>query len=795
MDNLQECVAEVLGRYGIPEKFTRRRLLKLIVVAALACGNLGQMSVPEYKSTKSALGHNITTLNVEYPLAGESQGGTAPSTVSSVYVALVGWFGASGTITITTPSGWTLAANVTSGDSGLSLYYKAYDASTGSVSFVASGTASKFEAAIDLYNGANLTTPAPITVTATNSGSGTSHSVGGITTAYNDSGLLAGFMSPDTPAAFNPPSGFSASYSGVSRTTTGGAGLLLSNSSQATAGASGAKTATSINADTQVSYSVNSLRILAALNPYLGPSAPTILTPNGGESITVGRTYSVTWLAATDPNTAQSALTYAVEYSSNDGASWTVLTAATSAGATTYPWNTTGLTPGTQYRIRIRASDGTNTGPYDTSDGAFTILADFTPGAPTPLSPTGGAVFDRAAAKVFTWAFNDPGDVQTAFQIQASTDGFATTPIDTGTVVSATSSHSFAGATFSHGPYQWRVRTKDNAGTWSAYSAAASFLAGDKPATPNFTAPTAGSPPTNATPTFTWTSTGQVARKLRIATGGGEIYSSGKTISASVTTPSPINLANGVSYTSYISIWNSDDLQSDEDSETFTPSFTAPAAPALSLADVPDGGYIQATIANSDTPAHNELWRYVTSEGSASAIQLADSLAVDGTFRDYTAASDIEYSYYAVAVDGSGLIAQSTTQVETLTLARLWLHEVTEGGTQNALNPLGLAQRLTPRFSDGIISAVKRAVGRTKPQMVFGQTRERTLSVEVQLKDSDRAMLDSLFDLFHSNSLLCVRDQLGHKLFGRIVMLPTQDNIAASVAGFAVMESDYDEGL
>src|SRR5262249_53743375 len=152
--------------------------------------------------------------------------------------------------------------------------------------------------------------------------------------------------------------------------------------------------------------------------------------------------------------------------------------------------------------------------------------------------------------------------------------------------------------------------------------------------------------------------------------------------STAISVPSPISYAAGVSYTLKLSIWNADDLQSNEDSETFTPTFTPPATPTIDVAAQSTQGYIQIAIANSDSPEKgNELWRYVTSEGAASAIRIAggdNAIAVDGTFRDYNVRSGVDYTYFARAININNLIADSVTDHDSLVLDKLWLSVATQ---------------------------------------------------------------------------------------------------------------------
>ena len=91
-----------------------------------------------------------------------------------------------------------------------------------------------------------------------------------------------------------------------------------------------------------------------------------VTSPNGGESLT-GATATFAWTAS-DPD--GDTLTYAIEYSSNNGATWKAL--AIGWNAKSLVADLTRLAGGTQSLIRVTASDGFNSAE-DRSDGVFTV--------------------------------------------------------------------------------------------------------------------------------------------------------------------------------------------------------------------------------------------------------------------------------------------------------------------------------------------------------------------------------------------------------------------------------------
>jgi len=111
----------------------------------------------------------------------------------------------------------------------------------------------------------------------------------------------------------------------------------------------------------------NSLLYLNAFHWLLQHNEPTVtLTfPNGGQVL--NGTQMITW-NSTDAD--GDSLTFEVLYSDNNGADWTSL--ATSITVNQFAWNTTALDDGTQYLIRVIASDSESS-VFDESDSVFEL--------------------------------------------------------------------------------------------------------------------------------------------------------------------------------------------------------------------------------------------------------------------------------------------------------------------------------------------------------------------------------------------------------------------------------------
>ncbi|MCP5051045.1 MAG: hypothetical protein GY940_28030 [bacterium] len=95
----------------------------------------------------------------------------------------------------------------------------------------------------------------------------------------------------------------------------------------------------------------------------------TVTSPNGGETLVKGTVHGITWTSTGGVGNVK------IEYSLNNGGSWSTITGSTSNNGT-YSW-TVPQASSSFCRVRIReASDGS---PTDTSDSAFSIASSLIP--------------------------------------------------------------------------------------------------------------------------------------------------------------------------------------------------------------------------------------------------------------------------------------------------------------------------------------------------------------------------------------------------------------------------------
>lgn len=144
----------------------------------------------------------------------------------------------------------------------------------------------------------------------------------------------------------------------------------------------------------------------------------TVTAPNGGESWAGGSSQSIGWSSTGVTNVK-------LEYTLNNGGSWTTITASTAASAGSYAW-TVPSSATTQAKVRV--SDAAAPAVVDASDGVFTITVPTSPAqlilneimANEPGSNTAGEFVEivnvgGTTASIGGWTLSDGAGVKHTF--------------------------------------------------------------------------------------------------------------------------------------------------------------------------------------------------------------------------------------------------------------------------------------------------------------------------------------------------------------------------------------------
>lgn len=529
-----------------------------------------------------------------------------------------------------------------------------------------------------------------------------------------------------------------------------------------------------------------------SLKPYLSvtsnvvPSAPTVTAPNGGE--TWNAQHTITWNPATDTETAQNQLKYQIQLTTDNGATWKDIVALTAAGATSYTYDFTNEPETSTAKIRIRAYDGTSYGPWDESNGVFTIRHNQAPTVPTNLSPSGGTPKDRASVIRLSWKHNDSnGDPQAKFDLQWRLQGS-----QTWNTVSQVTPNQYWDApanTFPRGTIEWQVRTYDQAGLSSPYSNIQTFFAGDKPANPTIIDPANGAIVPVANPTVQWSSVGQTAYHVKVLDVNNNLLWELQANSTNKAQTILYALQNNTDYKIQLAIKNADGIWSDFVTVNIHVSYTPPAVPVVTTAK--GEGIITISIDNP-TPSgtqpnvsYNDLYRRKPGE---TWTRIATNIPADASFVDYTPASGQVYEYFVRAWGDNGTYSDSSVVSESISLTGVWLHEA-----DNPLETLHQFKLVSDRSENWQPTAsLMQFAGRRLPIAEYDDAEQRTVSVKITLL-KESGDLETLERMIYSKNTLCYRDARGRKMFCHALQLPIEDEFYGNTVSLTFEEVSYTE--
>ena len=156
----------------------------------------------------------------------------------------------------------------------------------------------------------------------------------------------------------------------------------------------------------------NTCRVDQSDAPFtVTPSGAVLTSPNGGEVLEIGCTFSITWVASTFISNVQ------LDYSTNNGSTWVSITTNTS-NTGSYSW----VVPNTvSANCLVRASNVSNLSLFAVSAAVFTIAP-----AVTVTSPNGGEILSGCSTVNITWTKSPCTSVATYWNIYYSIDNGTT---------------------------------------------------------------------------------------------------------------------------------------------------------------------------------------------------------------------------------------------------------------------------------------------------------------------------------------------------------------------------------
>ena len=507
-------------------------------------------------------------------------------------------------------------------------------------------------------------------------------------------------------------------------------------------------------------------------NPYSGGasyfySVGNALTTYPLHDVHVKVDYSV--------STIQSDLKYQIQLSTDNGTNWSDIVTLTTAGATSYVYDFINKPQTSTAKIRIRAYDGSAYGPWDESNGVFSIIHNVAPTAPTNLTPV--TTKDRAEVIRFAWQHNDPNsDAQSKFDLDYRLQGAATW--NTVTQNTINQFYDLPADLLPRGTIEWRVRTYDQADLSGPYSELKTFFAGDKPSKPTTLNPVDESIVSVSNPTVEWSSVGQVGYNLKVldATETSVLWETNQTSNNKAHTVG-YSLENETEYVIQLSIKNVDGINSNVEESHIHVSYTPPAIPIVTSSKEESALVIEITnpMASGTEPnvSYNSVFR--REKGDLKFIRIATNLPDDGTFIDYTVASGHDYEYQVRAFGDNGTFRDSLINTYAVSFENVRLNLASQPNLQVELKFNGERS-----FDTSFQSAQSQFAGRKRPVTEFGIMVNNNLDLNYVV---DPIEIEKLTEILYKRETLLYRDSRGRKFY------VTAENFSVSDD----MEFDYYE--
>lgn len=298
-----------------------------------------------------------------------------------------------------------------------------------------------------------------------------------------------------------------------------------------------------------------------------------------------------------------------------------------------------------------------------------------------------------------------------------------------------------------------------------------------------------------ALPTFTWTSSEQVAYELKVRNSDSQdIEASGEVISSATQYTSTIALENSSTYTVLLRIKNQYNLWSEWVSKVFNTSFVVPNKPTLTLVATNNSSIIISfNVEYSSEFNRAEIWRKTA---NTDWIRLAYNL--DNTFSyEDKYVGDETYYYKVRAIGVNGGIAESDTLSETLgSISPIKDFHLTnvENFKDNVILIGNPSAKLTNNRK--IVSTV--FAGSKAPKIDKGETNYKSMSLSFTVEEDT---YEKLLEVIDNADVLLYRDGRGRKFYCQVSSYPSVNydtggclGISFSIVEVAFLEGDFYSG-
>lgn len=509
------------------------------------------------------------------------------------------------------------------------------------------------------------------------------------------------------------------------------------------------------------------------------PNAPT-----GVKAVKSSGNIRVTWV-----NTTGTRITAIEVWLVKDGVVGTSVHAFLTGSPTS--WTHTNPDPGSTWAYRIKTQSGA-----DVNDAAPNLYSGFStqsntvqlltnPAAPTKLAPSSGAHDALDADLVLTWQHNSvDSSEQTGYDLRYRLDSGAwTTVSDLG---SPTERKTFPAGTFENGQqFEWQVRTYGDyavAPAYSAWSTSAIVTLSARPAV-TITEPeplVASSRITARWSFFDPEGSAQTAYRVRLESSGGtELYDrTGNGSGGSFAIP--VTVADGGTYTVYVSARDGNGMWSYESGQTFAVDYAEPPTPTFTATWDLDLGGVVVTIEHPEpTPEEvpvvsAELWR--SANGEDWALVAAD-LDPSTSVVDFIPALDA-VNYYRVTSVSALPSRRDSASRPVVTDSKGW---VFVNGGPGFGQVAKIRDNASANYEVGRARARHHFAGRTHPMETTGEARTQSISLSARIGGGSSTVeeWEAIADL---PAPLCYRDRSRRVFVGINPLSSTYQRITKEIS-------------
>lgn len=198
-----------------------------------------------------------------------------------------------------------------------------------------------------------------------------------------------------------------------------------------------------------------------------------------------------------------------------------------------------------------------------------------------------------------------------------------------------------------------------------------------------------------------------------------------------------------------------------------------------------------AVASDKPVPTGNKIYRRRSDgTGSTDTIATESDVGSNGSWRDYTAVSGVEYEYKARAVAPIGATDSEWTAGVTLTLSGVWLHDVLDPEGTIKQYPYGRSARST---GIDVASSELRFAGRTYPVVQYGDQQDDSYSISIIVPFGSTWVSDTtaLQDFVQNRRTLYVRDNRGRAAYCTLSGYQERDADEGTSVSFTAKRIDY----